>query len=242
MGFLWVRRGGATGPLGRIPRQGPEPPGRLSVPGDGGGLPFGVTAVPGTGGTGRRRGGGGRSDVSEAGLLLHGSCFLEYLGGGPPFRGWKRCPRGPRSSVPERRTGALLVPCPRPAAVHVWAVRSGGAWARVPAGGQRGRSDVIRGGARCPHRGVVGAARTFPRRGPATRWTPRLALTDKGGASGPPGRIPGRGPRARWAYQPTERGGARGRSDLFRGGARVPPTGRRSRQDLFLGRGPSARI
>jgi len=210
--FLWCEEGGQRGRSdlfrggARSPRSavGPRGRGRVALRGDCGSWNRGDWST---------EGGGGRSDVfrgrgSSSPVAASWNIWVAVR---PPW-GWKRCPRGPRSSVPERNGLALCwshVPDPRPST--------------------SGRFDRTGRGLRAPGRGRgCGAARKYSEAGPASPfrcgwpgplgrfrgrvrppgglhvWGPPCV----GGASGPPGLIPGRGPRARRANLPAERGGA----------------------------------
>jgi len=158
------------------------------------------------------RGAGAARTYFEAGPGLPGSRAWNIRVAVRPLSGRRRCPWGPRSGLPERRSPALCwsrVPGPRPSTsgrfdrpeLGIRALGRGGGW---------GRSEVFRGGARPSSPGrwpePLGRFRGGVRPpGGHHVWCPPCM-----GASGPPGRIPGRGPRARWASLLTERGGCAG--------------------------------
>jgi len=145
----WGLRGSrrrAPEPLRRILRQGPEhcfpsfpkPGRRVSPRGDRG--------RPGTRSDGVQRAGSqGRSNVFRGRAWPPGSCFRDIrmaVPGPAAFSGQKRCPGAPETvcrrveggaagTSPRRGPplGARLSHLPGSRAVHVWAVRSAGAWA-----------------------------------------------------------------------------------------------------------------
>jgi len=166
---------------------------------------------------------------SEAGLPPPRSCISEHQGGGPSFSGRKRSPWDPEGRMPERRGGAAgtysQVGARRPA--FCWSRVSGprpstsgrfdrpGLGLRAPGkGGERGRSEVFRGGARFPFPGkwpeplghfrgrvrppghhvwCLGAIGTYSRVGP--EGSVGKPAHRAGGCAGPLGLIPRRGPR-----------------------------------------------